>query len=72
MPRLALLDIPRVLNHVIIRGIEVRFIFKDDQNRENFVEMDLAKRLAMKQQAVGYAVSRGGQLARNRDYRFTK
>jgi len=34
--------------------------------------MDLAKRLAMKQQAVGYAVSRGGQLARKIDYRFTK
>ncbi|MBN2318998.1 MAG: transposase, partial [Acidobacteria bacterium] len=41
MPRSARLDAPGVLNHVIIRGIERRKIFKDDQDRE-----DLLKRLA--------------------------
>ncbi len=61
-----------VLHHVIIREIEGRFIFKDDQSRENFIEMGLAKPLAMKQQAVGYAVSLGGQPAKRMDYRFTK
>lgn len=41
MPRSARLDAPGVLHHVIIRGIERRKIFKDDQDRE-----DLLKRLA--------------------------
>jgi hypothetical protein len=30
MPRLARLDAPGVLHHIIIRGIERRAIFKDD------------------------------------------
>ena len=38
MPRLARLDAPGVLHHIIIRGIERRMIFKDDQDRENFLE----------------------------------
>jgi len=38
MPRLARLDAPGVLHHVIIRGIERRFIFKDDNDRNNFME----------------------------------
>ncbi|MDA2919330.1 hypothetical protein MYX76_07555 [Desulfobacterota bacterium AH_259_B03_O07] len=38
MPRLARLDAPGVLHHVIICGIERRFIFKDDQDRGNFME----------------------------------
>jgi REP element-mobilizing transposase RayT len=38
MPRLARLDAPGVLHHIIIRGIERRAIFKDDYDRENFVE----------------------------------
>ncbi|MDA2919332.1 hypothetical protein MYX76_07565 [Desulfobacterota bacterium AH_259_B03_O07] len=33
---------------------------------------DLAKRLAMTQPAVGYAVSRGEQLAKKMDYRLTE
>ena len=41
MPRLARLDAPGVLHHVIIRGIERCNIFKDDQDRD-----DLLKRLA--------------------------
>ena len=38
MPRLARLDAPGVLHHVIIRGIERRGIFRDDFNRENFLK----------------------------------
>ena len=37
MPRLARLDAPGVLHHVIIRGIECRRIFKDDKDRDNLV-----------------------------------
>ena len=37
MPRLARLDAPGVLHHVIIRGIERRKIFRDDFDRENFL-----------------------------------
>lgn len=33
--------------------------------------MDLANRLSMTQSAIGYAVSRGEQLAKNMDYRLT-
>ena len=33
MPRLARLDAPGVLHHVIIRGIERRNIFEDNKDR---------------------------------------
>ena len=38
MPRIAQLDSPGLLHHVIIRGIERRKIFTDDQDRESFLE----------------------------------
>lgn len=38
MPRAARIDIPGVLYHVIVRGIERRDIFMDDQDRHAFVE----------------------------------
>jgi REP element-mobilizing transposase RayT len=38
MPRLARLDIAGLLQHVIVRGIEQRNIFNDDQDRQFFVE----------------------------------
>ena len=38
MPRLARLDVPGVLHHVIIRGIEHRRIFLNDANRDEFVQ----------------------------------
>ncbi len=38
MPRAARLDKPGILHHVIIRGIERRKIFRDDIDRENFIE----------------------------------
>jgi len=42
MPRKARLDAPGVLHHIIIRGIERRKIFRDDQDKDNFID-----RLAM-------------------------
>jgi putative transposase len=38
MPRIARLDTPGLLHHVMIRGIERRKIFNDDKDRENLVE----------------------------------
>ena len=38
MPRLARLDAPGVIHHLSIRGIERRNIFRDDQDRENFLQ----------------------------------
>ena len=37
MPRVARLDTPGLLHHVMIRGIERRKIFNDDNDRENFL-----------------------------------
>lgn len=42
MPRLARLDAPGVLHHIMIRGIERRVIFRSDQDRRDFL-----KRLAV-------------------------
>jgi REP element-mobilizing transposase RayT len=38
MPRLARLDIPGLLQHVIVRGIEGRDVFNDDGDRQRFVD----------------------------------
>ena len=38
MPRTARLDIPGLLHHVIVRGIERRSIFADDHDRQAFVD----------------------------------
>jgi len=38
MPRLARLDAPGVLHHVIIRGIERRNIFEDSKDRDNLLK----------------------------------
>jgi REP element-mobilizing transposase RayT len=37
MPRKARIDAPGALHHIIVRGIERRRIFSDDQDRDNFV-----------------------------------
>ena len=37
MPRAARLDAPGVVHHIIVRGIEGRDIFRDDQDRERFL-----------------------------------
>ena len=38
MPRKARIDAPGALHHVIARGIEKRDIFRDDYDRNNFLE----------------------------------
>ncbi|MCD6266588.1 MAG: hypothetical protein J7K02_11610 [Deltaproteobacteria bacterium] len=38
MPRLARLDAPGVIHHVIIRGIERREIFRDNKDRNDMVD----------------------------------
>ena len=38
MPRLARLDAPGVLHHIMIRGIERRKIFRTDKDREDFID----------------------------------
>ena len=38
MPRTARLDAPGVRHHVMIRGIERRNIFRDNNDREDFIE----------------------------------
>ncbi|UCH23887.1 MAG: transposase [Deltaproteobacteria bacterium] len=37
MPRKARIDAPGALHHIIVRGIERRRIFYDDQDRDNFI-----------------------------------
>ncbi len=37
MPRVARLDVTGVLQHVIVRGIEKRSIFLDDEDRQSFL-----------------------------------
>ena len=38
MPRQSRIDFPGALHHIIVRGIERRKIFRDDQDRNNFIE----------------------------------
>jgi len=38
MPRSARLDAPGALHHIIIRGIERRNIFRDNKDRDNFID----------------------------------
>ena len=38
MPRLARLDAPGVLHHIMIRGIERLTIFMDNKDREDFLD----------------------------------
>jgi putative transposase len=37
MPRHARLDAPNILHHIIVRGIEKKYIFMDDEDRDNFL-----------------------------------
>ena len=38
MPRQSRIDAPGALHHIIVRGIERRKIFLDDQDRHNFLD----------------------------------
>jgi putative transposase len=51
MPRSARLDAPGVLHHVMGRGLERQVIFRDDQDRDDFVH-----RLAALAEATAFTV----------------
>ena len=55
MPRQARIDAPGALHHIIIRGIERKKIFKDDSDRDDFLELT--------QPAVSISVKRGRKIA---------
>ena len=38
MPRLARLDAPGILHHIMIRGIERQDIFRNNKDRDDFTE----------------------------------
>jgi putative transposase len=38
MPRKARIDAPGALHHIIVRGIERRKIFRDDSDRDSFID----------------------------------
>jgi len=38
MPRIARLDAPGVLHHVMIQGIERRKLFRNNKDREDFIK----------------------------------
>ena len=64
MPRVARLDTHGLLHHAMIRGIERRRIFNDNEDRENFIVdlgmsmVDVARRLDITPAAVSYSVQR--------------
>jgi len=69
MPRQARIDMPGALHHLIVRGIERRKIFQDDQDRNNFLarlSKVLTERIGVSQPAVSYGVQRGERAARER------
>ncbi|MGD8703010.1 MAG: hypothetical protein PVH26_11290 [Desulfosarcina sp.] len=53
MPRLARLDAPGILNHVIIRGIERKDTFRDTIDQEKFI--DRLSQLVPRTQTSRYA-----------------
>ena len=38
MPRKSRIDAPGALHHIIVRGIDRKSIFKDDADKDNFLE----------------------------------
>jgi hypothetical protein len=70
MPRVARLDTPGLLHHVMIRGIERRRIFNDNENREKMSMVDMAMRLDITPAAVSYAVQRGEKMTKEDDYQL--
>ena len=57
MPRQARIDAPGALHHIVIRGIERRGIFEDDEDRKDFLE----RLSGLLQEVDGSAVNRAVQ-----------
>jgi len=64
MPRLARLDAPGVLHHIIIRGIERCNIFRDNKDRDNFIDRlsDLGKKVSESRKAYLSYVKKGEEI----------
>ena len=58
MPRAARLDIAGVLQHVIVRGIERRNIFIDDQDRTSFLDRLSSLLVNMEMECLAWALMR--------------
>ena len=60
------LDAPGVLHHVMVRGIERRPLFRDDRDRDDFVERlaGLVQVLGQTRGNVSLAAKRGEEVAR--------
>jgi hypothetical protein len=64
------MDAPAALHHIIIRGVERRRIFSDDQDRDTLIERlgaivtELSKRLGISQPTVSGSVTRGEKIAK--------
>lgn len=56
MPRTARIDIPNLLQHVIVRGIEKRKIFTDDDDRRQFVKRFSALLVATETDCLAWAL----------------
>ena len=56
MPRKARIDAPGALQHIIIRGIERKAIFKDDSDRDNFLDRLSALVSESKTGCYGWAI----------------
>jgi REP element-mobilizing transposase RayT len=58
MPRQARIDAPGALYHIVIRGIERRGIFQDDEDRKDFLERLSGLLQEVDRSAVSRAVQR--------------
>src|SRR5512139_2944684 len=56
MPRLARLDAPGIIRHIMIRGIEGRKIFRDAKGRESFLERSGSLLLETKTASYAWAL----------------
>ena len=69
MPRQARIDTPGADHHIIVRGIERRKIFIDDQDREAFIDQ-LGRLLNISTTAVSKSVRQGAQIAKAEKLKF--
>jgi hypothetical protein len=60
MPRVVRLDVPGLLQHVIVRGVERREIFVDDHDRSRFLDHFASGGI----NSVGEASNQRGSLAK--------
>jgi hypothetical protein len=58
MPRQARIDAPGALHHIVIRGIERRGFFEDDEDRKDFLERLSGLLQEVDRSAVSRAVQR--------------